>query len=342
MAKGGRMIDNATRTGDTQDAAARREVAEWLDAQIEGASEVDLPTLVDEAAEHFLERYLDTAESFLDRFPYILRSFIYQIGTQVIAKKRPDSFALEMVFGDDDTAFLGSLSTPLANRWLEHVNGRYVAFAELGADELMAAAEERENRIASELEMVDQMKASARKLRNGEKVKAHLNVDLSPKAEEEHHQAAKNDLYERLVDMNPSECTDFCWYCGTILPDYEKDHSHDGPVCPKCDVVWARAYAVDCPSCGEGAFVHLHQPATVDLSVDLKSVQRVAGSCWCDSCSEPYSYNWETRNEGHSSSPYLAEVARTLDPEVTLISIASAAFKGGIDGLARKVVAPDS
>lgn len=282
---------------------ARQEIGSWLKGRIDDATEINLPEVVDEAVQEFSLRWSDVDIKAV--FPEVLRAFVYDIGVQTIADRRPDAQSLEVFWSHDNDIPLTPPASVL-NRWMEHVNGRYMAYTEMGSEELMEAADAREKRLQSEMETVKYLRETAEKLEEGQTMRAQVKRQLSPAEEARERQYAKNELEHELSSQHFGECTDFCWYCGTILKDQEPPNgerwqAHEGPKCSNCGTTWARAYTSACPVCDTG-FLHLNQPNSVSVDFGMTHVQRAAGLGCCDCCGEPALYDIEILDDTHEGS----------------------------------------
>lgn len=311
----------------------RGEIASWIEGRLLHEAEIDLPGLTEEAVEHFLPLFMDGAKH-LDYFPYLLRPFVYQIGLQMISKNRPEAADLELILGTGDDSigpFGPSSPSELATRWLEHANGHYVAFTEMGTDELLAAADEREKRIATEQQIIQKLRNTASTLKPGEKVKTRIERQLAPgPMEDRERREAKRSLEETLQGDYMEEYNGLCWYCGTILHNDVRHYQFRE--CPTCKAGWERAYIYHCPQDGEGQFVHLAKPHSVRVSDALDIVMRATGACQCDACFEPFLYVWSWRTL-LDEDDYVTTPGSGI-PYVELFSASGV----GVEGQARELI----
>lgn len=140
-----------------KDLTPSAQVAQWIRANMQGATEVKLPDLAERAVAYFR-----TDSAFVDQFlQESLTPLVYDIAKRVAASTRD-----LVVLGDVvvTKASISERSKRVSSRWdswLEHVNDRHVRLRDMTRVDLRAAISERRKRGAVEYTIASLFEAMA-------------------------------------------------------------------------------------------------------------------------------------------------------------------------------------
>ncbi len=153
----------------------RAEIRTWIDDQLAGEDEVEIPALALKCARHF-QRDATFTEQFLKDN---MQPLIYEIARRQIGELRGRA---AITLGDTvmSTEAMDRQAERLAQKWhgwFEHVDGRSVRFMEMSKADVRVAIEQRRTRAAGDTVVADLLTAIDAKLKDGQKVKDVFGTD---------------------------------------------------------------------------------------------------------------------------------------------------------------------
>lgn len=154
----------------------RAQLAQWIRAEIDGKSTVELPALADAAVEAFA-----TDQQFVrDFMAEMMRPMVYEVAKQVMKSTRPKGDIIDL--GDKlmERSEFKEQSKKAGARWrtwLEHSGTKHIRLMEMTRADLKAAADERRKRGDAEYELANLWDALAERLEGNERVSERFTAD---------------------------------------------------------------------------------------------------------------------------------------------------------------------
>lgn len=157
----------------TNEKSTRALLKEWVTERIDGADEVQIPVLVEEAMRHFL-----ADQGFVSRFfKENVRALVYDFVQSAIANSRGELVSLGDNVVNRETFKQKARKRSVFATWMEHVGDRHVQLLEMTREDLLIAAKERSERAATEQSIARLWRAMAQKLEGGQVVKEVFTVE---------------------------------------------------------------------------------------------------------------------------------------------------------------------
>lgn len=132
-----------------------QQIRQWVQAEIEEADSVDLPSLANDALDHFR-----TDEAFVHALMEdAIRPRVYDIARHVLSETRgagnPIELGDEIVTGEEFKKRSRNMSAKFA-RWMEHAGeDGHIRFTKMRKPQLITAASERKKRGLTELKIAE-------------------------------------------------------------------------------------------------------------------------------------------------------------------------------------------
>lgn len=154
----------------------RAQLAQWIRAEIDGKSSVELPQLADAA----LEMFAADQQFVRDFMAEMMRPMVYEIARQVMKSTRPKGDVIELgdtLMSRDDFKAQSKKAAARWRTWLEHAGTKHIRLMEMTRTDLTAAADERRKRGDAEYELANLWDALAERLEGNERVSERFTAD---------------------------------------------------------------------------------------------------------------------------------------------------------------------